>query len=270
MKWHRHLCQSGLLMLLLCDGANAGPMHVALRAEIETRSDTVLLANLLPAQVSPEMRRSAGAISFGSAPKPGTIRRLCRATIVDTLEANGMSATTFDIPECIQVHRAGHELTGEEVWSAIQNSVSSKLNPAIASLKPENIRFNSSIIVPPSGARLKLTEVKYDPLIGEARLRLVSSGDARILPFYVTAKLEPVVAAANKSSEAAGLAPGVVLVSPKRPAILRLHSANSETMLPVQALIPGRLGEVIPVRLLSNRRTLKARVVDFGLLDAAF
>jgi hypothetical protein len=277
MKRYEHLLRisSVLFMVFACPSVHAGPAHVALRAELNMQSDTVLLVDLLPDQAPDELRRSVAGISLGSAPRPGTDRRLSRTAVVDALSANGISATMFDVPESIRVRRIGRELTSAEVWSAIQKSLTNTPGQAMSVLKPEDIRFDSSIVVPPAGARLMLSQVRYDPLLGEARFRIVPSGTNFMLPFYVTAKMKP--AALTRSSEVNGFTRPLdeftsapILVQPKTPATLRLHSANSETKLRVQPLIPGHLGEVIPVRLLGNRKTLKGRVVDFGLLDAAF
>jgi len=268
------LCGVLLLLAVACSAANAGPAHTALRSAVDMQTDTILLGNLLPERVSDELKHSVEKICLGSSPRLGSTRRVSRSTIVNALAANGLSSSPFDIPESIEVRRTGRQFTKRDVYAVIQASLSNNSSQVVPAFNADDIEFDSSIVVPESGARLKLTRVTYDHLLGEARFLLSPSGEHSTLPFYVTAKFpspDPKASMGTRSSEPAeGLPPGAVLVEPKRAATLHLHSVNSETMLRVQPLIPGHLGEVIPVRLFSNRKTLRARVVGFGLLDAAF
>jgi len=274
MKSFKQMWRASLFAFLasLASSAKAGPAHVALRAEVETQADTVLLVHLLSGRAPDQLLHSLEGITFGPAPRPGCTRRLTRSTVLGVLQANGLSTSAFDIPDSIRVHRTGHELTSDEVWTAIESSLSSTSRQSMLGFRPEDIRFDSSIVVPSAGTRLKLSQAKYDPLLGEARFRLISSDDRSVLPFYVTAKLGPSVPKASPTENGSWeeVTHAAILVEPKKLAILRLHSANSESNLRVRPLMPGRLGEVVPVRLLSTHRTLKARVVDFGLVDAAF
>lgn len=268
------LCFGLLLSWASGSWAHPGPRRAALLSDVEMRADTVLLAHLLPEHVSEELKQEATGVSIGSSPRPGTIRRLQRSEVLSALVAHGLPPTAFDIPQSIQIRRQARELTGEEVWAVIRASLSQKPDEKLADLKPENLHFDTSILVPQEGMQLKVTQMAYDPLLGQARFRLSSSSKRALNPFYVTANFGPsgsdAPAGINLRETPEGIAPGMALVEPKRPATLRLHSTNAMSLLRVQPLTAGRLGEVISVRLLRNRTTLRARVVGFGLLDATF
>jgi hypothetical protein len=252
----------------------AGPVMTILRSETLAQGDTILLAYLLPENASQKLRQIAESVSLGTSPQPGTTRRIMRSTVVSILEASGLTPSLFTVPEEIDVHRATRTITRQEVFSAIQTSLAANPVPGMPQFGPDDLTFESSLVVPAGGAHLHVTQFTFDRLEGQARFRLWSPAKPLVLPFFVTAALRaprpiPGQASFPFAPDVASAAT-VALVDPRRSARLRLHSANSEMMLQVQPLTLGHLGEVIPVRLLTSRKTLRARVVGAGSLDASF
>jgi hypothetical protein len=267
-----------LLALVVLEGvapfrAHAGPTAILLSSEAEVHGDTILLAHLMPGDASRQLRQIAEKVSLGGSPQVGSTRRIMRSVVLKRIQASGMSTAAFEVPEVIDVRRASRKVTRDEVLSAIQSSFVKGQVSGL--LKPEDVRFDASIAVPDDGvAQLRVTNFTFDSLLGRGRFRLSSTAMPGGLSFVVT-----VDARDGQSGERAGAAPSpsesistamVVLVDPRRTAQLRLHSENSETVLKVQPLLSGHFGETIPVRLLKNRKTLRARVVGADFLDASF
>jgi hypothetical protein len=265
-----------LLALVVCVApfrAHAGPTAILLSSEAEVHGDTILLAHLMPGDASRQLRQIAEKVSLGGSPQVGSTRRIMRSVVLKRIQASGMSTAAFEVPEVIDVRRASRKVTRDEVLSAIQSSFVKGQVSGL--LKPEDVRFDASIAVPDDGvAQLRVTNFTFDSLLGRGRFRLSSTAMPGGLSFVVT-----VDARDGQSGERAGAAPSpsesistamVVLVDPRRTAQLRLHSENSETVLKVQPLLSGHFGETIPVRLLKNRKTLRARVVGADFLDASF
>jgi hypothetical protein len=268
---------SCILFLLVATspiGTSAGPGKTVLRSETQSGGDSILLANLLPENASQELRRLVGNISLGISPQPGTTRRLPRSTVLSIIQTSGLEADAFKVPEAIDIRRVGRTLTREEVFSTIQTFLAANPLAAVPAFGPEDIRFESSISVSETITRLHVTQFAFDRLLGQMRFRLCSRAKPLILPFYVTVNVPTSRGGVRDASFPLGpmaeLPSAIVLVDPRRTAQLRLHSANSEATIQVQPLVPGHLGEIIPVRLLASRKTLKARVVGRGSLDISF
>jgi hypothetical protein len=248
----------------------AGPGTIVLASETQALGDTILLSYLLPKDASQRMRQIAENISLGTSPQPGSTRRISRLSVLTAIEASGLSPASFQVPETVDVHRATRTLTREDVFSAIQSARAANPLQGWPQFSADDLTFSSSIMVPEGGVRLHVTQYTFDPLLGQARFRLWSPAKPVILPFFVTADLRKPRTPLTNASFAPDSNATIVLVDPKRIARLNLHSANSQMTLSVQPLVPGHMDETIPVRLLSNRKTLRARVVGAGSLDASF
>lgn len=269
------------LLLLHCaacavPGARAGTLRIALLDGAEVRGDVILLADLLPKDVPRFLREAAGKVSLGRAPQNGTSRRLSRVSVLAAVMANGFQATEFQIPEIMTVQRTSHLVTREEAFAAIRQALAKSNDSALSDFQPEDLSFGAAQL-PDQASQLLVTEMAFDEFIVRARFRLSSASARAVRPFYVTAQLSSRPFAPISASTPPGGAgpiatsePSLVLVQPGHPARLRLHSSNANIILEVQPLQTGHLGEIIRVRLPANGKTLRARVLAGGALDADF
>jgi len=269
------------LLLLFCGitvvpGASAGTLHIALLDAVAVNGDVILLADLLPNDVPSFLRQATKKTSLGMAPQTGTSRRLTRLSVLAAVMASGFQPSEFQIPEVMTVQRASHSVTRDEAFVAIRQALAKGNSPALPDFKPQDLSF-SAVQLPDQASQLAVTDVAFDEFIGRARFRLWSSSAPAVHPFYVTAQLSSRLAAVQSASilghstgSIATPQPSPILVQPGRLARLRLHSSNSNIFLQVQPLQPGHLGEIIRVRMPSNGKTLRARVLEGGALDADF
>jgi hypothetical protein len=268
-----------LLGLLLASGfAQAGPLRIALLADTTIQGDTILLAHLLPASVSLEIRRHAENISFGPAPELGSVRTLSRELIQTALREAGLRSAEFTIPERVLVRQEASPLSRERVWAAIMAAAASHRIALPANVGPENIDWAAPTGLPAGNAPLEVREVYLDKLLNQLRFRLRIANSPAAPSFEAWCSLPPrqqsrfsMKLAANQGSQsnrATLRLPG--LVSERRLATLHLHSENSLAELQVHPLQSGELGETIRVRVPANGRTLLARISGPDLLDAAF
>jgi hypothetical protein len=275
-----------LLLLLLLGGiflvlgAHAGSLRIALLDGAEVRGDVIVLADLLPKDVPRFIREVAEKISLGTAPQNGTSRRFSRSAVLAAVMAHGLPESAFEIPDVITVQRSAHLVTRGEAFAAIREALAKSKGPALPDFQPEDISLDA-VLLPDRTSQLEVTAIAFDEFIGRARFRLRSKSAPGVHPFYVTARLPFRLAAIPSSSIqafsagfiASSINPPVVspvLVEAGRTARLHLHSSNSNILLEVKPLQRGRLGEIIRVRLPGSGKTLRARVVEGGDLDAGF
>lgn len=169
-------------------------------------------------------------------------------------------------------------LTKERVWSAVLEAAATRGIRLPDTLKAEDVQWAAPALRLADGSRLIVQLVGTDKLLGQLRFRLR-------LADYPSAPWISVWCPAGDQAGApgdgirpggalekwrAGSAPAVELVSIRRAATLRLHSQNASAMLWVKVLQPGRLGEVVRVRVVGNGHTLLARVVGRDLVVAEF
>jgi len=260
--------------------AQAGVVRVALLEHAQVRSDSVFLSDLLPTDIPNTLREAATKISFGAAPQNGTSRQISRASIVATLAENGLSPASFVVPEVLTVERSGHQVTREEVYSAIRQALDRNRFAELPSFQLEDLSLDATVFVPDDHPDLEVTQAAFDEFIGRARFRLWTRSAPEVHPFFATARISTqfgslspastparsaVVSASSESSIAQPY-----LIESNRFARLQLHSLNANILLQVKALQRGRLGDVIRVRLPGNGKTLLARVIGSQSLNASF
>ncbi|MGB2643741.1 MAG: flagella basal body P-ring formation protein FlgA [Candidatus Acidiferrum sp.] len=255
----------------------AGGLRIRLLASTEVQSDTILLANLLPASASRNLREVAGQISLGTAPQNGTAREFTRESLASAISSNGLSPADFTIPDMVTVRRDGRLISRQEVFEAVQAALARNSQAGVYSLRPADIALQTAVRVPPGDAGLQVTQIAFDSSMGCLRFRLRARRAPSVLPFYATASVESsfvektatrhvVSVAAHAASGITTLAP--ILVTAGGLARLYIHTANMNMLLEVRPLQRGRLGEVIRVQLPGTGRTLQARVTGEESLDA--
>ena len=252
--------------------AQAGTLRIALLAHAQVQGDAVLLADFMPPHISSGLRAIAESISLGSAPQIGSTRTFSRATLAAALEDVRLSRESFLVPEFLTARRAGHFLTQQDVFTAIEAALTKNKNVPVPTLRPQDLTLESIIEVPDGPSTLEVTQMTFDESIRRARFRLWPRNASGTLPFYVTApiKTEKSSQPISAPSASALSAKSAVLVDPRQLARLHLHSANSTMLLLVRPLQPGHLNETIRVRLVASGRTLQAKVIAANSLDATF
>jgi hypothetical protein len=269
----------------------AGPLRIALLANVIVDGDTVLLANLLPQAAPLRLRAAAEQVSLGAAPQIGSERQFSRQTVVAAIASAGLPPSQFIIPAQITSRRENQSISSTEIFSAIQTALANNLDgadlPNLAQLQPTDLHHAAAIPAPLGYSGLEVTQVAFDPAINRMRFRLLPKAPGRALPFYVTANLPATYASSSSVPSAhasAGSIPSAVLRSSSRaasavplspplvttnqPARLHLHSADLDMLVEVRPLQRGYLDQVVRVRLAATGRTMQARVVAYGYLDA--
>jgi hypothetical protein len=283
---------------LFAGNSEGGAARIALLAQVRISGDAILLANLLPDDISGKVRELASGISLGKTPQNGSARTLQAAMIAEAMERSGIASAQFVIPEVISVERDGRLLSCEEILASVREAVtrfslSSHAEAALIAVRPADITWDSGLRVPLGDARLRVLDMTVNVAAGQASFRVAAESEAHGVPFEVFARLpagkillEGNVAGMPQATEKLVLAStprkattplsggevaeGPVLVAAGKAARLRLHSQNSNILLEVQALQAGRAGETIRVRVLASGRTLRARVIGERELDAIF
>ena len=265
-------------------GARAAALGIPLLENAEVRGDVIVLADLLPQDAPRLLRESATSISLGRAPQAGASRRILRSAILASLASLPDPTVNFFIPEVITVQRAARPLTREEVYAAIQKTLS-KNALGLPPILPEDVSIGATVLVPEGPANLEVTEVTYDEFIGSARFRLWSRSAPGVHPFFATARIPKISAKDLLGSFAkpgephpGNLAPAdhprapapAVLVEPGRSALLHLYSSDANLFLVVNPQQQGHLGDIVRVQLMTTGRVFSARVVGSGALEAAY
>jgi hypothetical protein len=292
---------AGMLGCALFPGYGmGGATRIALLAEVRVPGDAILLANLLPEDVSGRVRELASGVLLGKTPQNGSARTLRGAMVADAIERAGMPARGFAIPEEIWVERAGRVLSGEEIIRSLreglgQFSLSAEAAAVLKTVQAADIAWEAGLRVPLGDARLKVRDVGVNLAEGQARFRVTAEAEAHGVPFEVLARFTarkvvvPKTEDASKVAERAVLAraareaqgksrnarnseamEGPVLVAAGKIARLRLRSENSNILLDVKALQAGRDGETIRVRVPASGKTLEGRVTGVRELEASF
>jgi hypothetical protein len=263
--------------------APAGGLRVALLADAEVQGDTILLADLLPANTPAPLRSAAAAISLGTAPQNGSARNLRRDAIVAALRSTAVSPASVAIPDVVTVRRDSRPVVPEEIFPAIQNALAKSHIAGTSKLRPEDLTMDSSVELP-AGTQFEVTQIAFDRAIGRARFRLKPRSVSGANPFYVTARLAltslplpprstdvaHLTHLASAKIDASSVIDSPVLVDPRQSAHLHLRSASADMLLVVKPLQRGSLGQTVRVRLVSSAKTLQARVAGKDFLEAVF
>ena len=286
-------------LVLACCGActlalAAGPPArgpVSLLSDVVLRPRNVRLSDLLPAAAPNSLLVASGAISLGSAPEPGSVRRIPREEIEQALIGQPELLAEIAIPKDIVVRRVHQPVTGEQVAAVIGAALGrgSTLDPATLGLQ-----FSAPVYFTGDDPGLEVSEIEFDALHRATKFRLWTSREPDNLPFYVTvpgslktigrplasavaraatsAKPQAAVAAAEKApptqpSESTPPArPAPPLVKAGVATRLVIQGADyrlTSTVIPLQ---PGVLGQEIRVRDPFTLKVFTAQVAGPGLL----
>src|SRR5262249_45287383 len=102
---------------------SAGPVRIAIPAEVLVQTDAIVLRDLLPLSAPTVVRDLAANISLGAAPQMGTARAILRESLLAMLDSASLAPSRFTVPEVVTVRRASRPLSREEVIAAIQDAL---------------------------------------------------------------------------------------------------------------------------------------------------
>lgn len=285
-----------VLALGLVSGAAAVvPVRIPLASRVRVDHASLTLADLLPATAPERLRSQSAGISLGSAPLPGSRRRLSRAEIENLLGARLVGELV--IPRSIVVERTSRELSPREVFRAIRTALVENGFARADELTPGDVRFGMPVRVTAEDPGLEVLAMRLDPTLRLAVFRLWTARQADVRPFDVmvrpvaglgpwlerfSGQVRPANRPARLVRTAArpGTRPGTIrrarkprskpLVMPWQPASLLLVSGTMEIHTTVEPLERGYLGQVVRVRMSKTKQIFLAQVVAPDCLEARF
>jgi len=279
----------------LAASASAGA-PVALLSEVDLKTNTVRLSDLLPAEAPASLRAASDAISLGNAPMAGSVRRLSREEIERALVDQPQILAAISVPADVTVRRVHRRLSPAEVATAINAVLGND-----KAVDPAKLNLQLSPLVTCDDPGLEVTGIDFDAFHQITRFRLWTAKEPANLPFYVTisgrqmglkampqmagtearaaahSEAQPAVSAhlepARPAIDAGGVkSPGnspEVLVKAGVPTQLVIEGADyrlTSTVIPLQ---PGALGQEVRARDPLTQKILSAQVAGPGLLKGS-
>jgi hypothetical protein len=159
--------------------SNGAP--VALVSQVELKTTTVSLSDLLPADAPAPLRTASVAISLGSAPMAGNVRRMTREEIEHALLDQPQILAGITVPANVTIRRVDRPLSREEVAAAINAALGAE-----HAVDPASLNLQLSPLVTSDDPGLEVTSVEFDTLHQVTRFRLWTAKEPEKLPFCVT------------------------------------------------------------------------------------
>jgi len=251
--------------------------------EVDVRSDTVSLADLLPPNVSSGLREAAATIALGRAPQVRQTRTIGREELQNDVQGVPQLSECLDLPEQILVNRSNRELTRLELERAIAVALEKEgaSDPELAGMK--TLLLAAPVYVTQDDPGLQVLRVEFDALRRETRFCLWTSREPEILPFYVSVRgaishslksPETLAAHSTRGPGVAGARKGgppqrpVSLVREGRRAMLVVDEGAVHISASVIPLGSGAMGDAVRVRNLDSQRIIVASVVGKDRLIA--
>jgi hypothetical protein len=198
--------------------------------------DRVLLEEVIPALTGTEL----GSIEIGDAPPPGTSRSVRRSEVIAALRTQGRSADGLAIPRSTRIDRTARTLESDALVELARPALEETLAPcSVTEIRaPRSTTASSRFTVRAEATR---------PLRnGSIPATLVLESNGRETRVSIRAEV---------TCPAPDVEPG------KRVRIV-VRVGNVHATAPGEARQPGRVGDVIRVTNLLNRRSFDARIVD--------
>jgi hypothetical protein len=270
---------------------------VALLSAVDLKTSIVRLSDLLPPDAPAPVRAAGDAISLGSAPRAGSVRRLSRGEIERALVDQPQILAAISIPADVAIRRVHRQLSPAEVATAISTALGRE-----DAVDPSKLNLQLSTFVTSDNPGLEVTGIDFDAFHQVTRFRLWTAKEPENLPFYVTipgrqmgskamppslagiearaaarSEAQPTVSAHSESVHPAIAAGGVkpsgnspeMLVKAGIPTQLVIEGADyrlTSTVIPLQA---GALGQEIHARDPLTHKILSAQVAGPGLLKGS-
>ncbi|MCH8267762.1 MAG: flagellar basal body P-ring formation protein FlgA [Acidobacteria bacterium] len=163
--------------------------RVGLRREVQVRTETIRLSDLLPSTAPARMRDLAAQIVLGPAPLPGSRRILRDGFIKHSLHAVPELEEALRIPERISIVRAYRRLSREEILRAIRQALERNgLSDSLALLH-NDLELKAPVLVTEQDPGLQVTRIEFDPVRKQTQFRFELLNEPRVRPFTVMAPL---------------------------------------------------------------------------------
>ena len=154
---------------------------VALLSEVDLRTSTVRLSDLLPASAPDSLRKASDAVPLGRAPVAGSVRRMPREEIEHALLDQPQILAGILVPAEVTIRRVYRRLSRDEVLAAISAALGRENAVDLAAL---NLQLSPLVTGEDPG--LEVTGVEFDPLHRVTRFRLWTAKEPENLPFSLT------------------------------------------------------------------------------------
>jgi len=259
--------------------------RIELLREIHVPGTSVLLSDLLPEGAPVALRKRASEIALGTAPQFGNSRILEQVALSTRMGSSPGAFPEIVIPDRVVIWRESRPITLSEVFEAICKSLPRTGKNQWAALRPADLLLQSQVLVSPGDAGLQVLRAETDAALGRARFLLWPSKDPKVVPFFVTARLDKIPAIAlvahgstiRRETEGpqaphgpADPARRAILVSAGERATLVLHSDVMRMITDVIPLERGALGARIRVRSADTGKVFSAQVDGRAHLELRF
>lgn len=260
-----------LLVILWAVFASA---QTKLLSDVRVSSEAIRLSDLLPQNVSANLRGITESIDLGRAPQLGTMRVLRHDQIAEILKAHPEIASRLSIPNQIVLIRAGYPLALSDIRHAVagfQNETAGLADfPDSAFDWPRDIA--TSMVHP----ALEVRSAHWDA--AQRLYLLLRCAHARDCNEFLVSFRPPesliskyqLKPASNSKHESTATSSAPILVSSGHKARLVLQSDGMQISLQVICLENGREGETIRVRESGSFRVFRAQVLSRDLLWSRF
>jgi hypothetical protein len=220
----------------------AALLLLATTTSVASAQDRVLLEEVIPALAGTEL----GALAIGDAPPPGTARSVRRSEVIAALRTQGRSADGLAIPRSTRIDRRARTIDSDDFATLARPA----LEEALAPCSIGDIRAPRTTTSARFSVRAEATRPLRD---GSIPATIVLEANGRETRVSIRAEVS---------------CPAPDVEAGKRVRIV-VRVGTVHATAPGEARQPGRVGDVIRVTNLYNRRSFDARIVDDQTVEVA-
>jgi hypothetical protein len=274
------------LLLWTRSSAGQSSCQVTVAASVELAGGEFSLADVLPGDTCPALRRAASGMHLGRAPLSGSVRVLSGDEVRALLRklaggsGNASGAVTIEVPERIAVRRAGARASCADIGARILGSARDAGRSS-----PRQMECGAADRIP-QDTLLERSKTVWDSTLGswDVFTRCVHPGDC--VPFLVRVpggefppEIAPSARQVNSSIAERAMAPssaaratlpvGKPLVLPGEAVTLLWDQDGIRLVVPAVCLDAGGPGQAVRARIARGGRMVRAIVVSAGKLRTA-
>ena len=157
-----------------------------LRQAVAVGAPIVRLSDLLPAEAPGTLKARSAEVTLGNAPQPGRSRTVTKAEIKSRLIDLPDLLGNLAIPDRIVIERSHRLLTPPELLRAIKTGLGGQILPGSGDWVAGDLKLSAPVYVTLQDPGLEVTRIELDPFRRQTKLRLWTSKEPTILPFWVT------------------------------------------------------------------------------------
>jgi len=287
MKWLGTALAAGMLAVpsLRCEATSC--VRVVVADTVEAAPGALTLADLILPNNCQQLREAAAQVSLGSAPQPGSERRLNGSQIRRLLKEvagriEGLEETvSMKVPERIVIRRAGATKSCAEIAHFVADAAPPEEMSKAASRWQSDLNCAAARGIAEDAA-LELTKSVWNATLQRREFSLRCARSEECVPFLVwvhedakpfrNGVIERLAGEPHKDLRELSKArssSGERLVKPGQTATLTWDQSGIRVVLPVTCLDAGALGQFVRVQFKNTPRILRAEVVGVALLRAS-